>query len=97
EGIADYTTTNIPRPENRWIGGNRGGWSSPEYDRLFEAYNTTLARSERIQHIAQMERLVSEEVPTIPLMYTPRMIAHVPNLRGPTARASRDAMELIYV
>jgi peptide/nickel transport system substrate-binding protein len=97
EGIADYSTTNIPRTENRWIGGNRGGWSNAEYDRLFDAYSTTLARPERIQHIAQMERLVSEEVPTIPLLYTPRMIAHVPSLRGPTARASRDAMELIYV
>jgi len=44
-----------------------------------------------------MEQLVSENVAAIPLFYTPRMIAHVSGLRGPVSRASRDAMELVYV
>jgi peptide/nickel transport system substrate-binding protein len=97
EGLADYTTKNIPRAENRWLGGNRGGWSNLTYDRLYEEYTSILDRGERIQRVAAMERLVSEDVAASPLMYTPRMIAHVPNLRGPVARASRDAMELVHV
>jgi ABC-type transport system substrate-binding protein len=97
DGLGDYTTINIPRAENRWLGGNRGGWSNPTYDRLYEAFHSTLERAERIQQIAQMEKLVNEDVAAIPLFYTPRMLAHVPNLRGPVARASRDAMELVHV
>jgi peptide/nickel transport system substrate-binding protein len=97
DGIGDYATINIPRAENRWLGGNRGGWSNPAYDRAWEAFNTRLDRAERIQQIAQMERLLSEDVGAIPLFYTPRMIAHVPGLRGPVARTSRDAMELVHV
>lgn len=97
DGLGDYTTKNIPRAENRWLGGNRGGWSNPTYDRLHEEFNSTLDRSERIQRIAAMEKLVSEDVAAAPLFYTPRMIAHVASLRGPVARASRDAMELVHV
>ncbi len=97
DGLGDYATVNIPRPENRWLGGNRGGWSNPAYDRAWEAFTTRLDRSERIQQIAQMERLLSEDVGAIPLFYTPRMIAHVAGLRGPVARTSRDAMELVHV
>ena len=97
DGIGDYATMNIPRNENRWLGGNRGGWSNPDYDRAWEAYNTQLDRTERIRQIAEMERLLSEDVGAIPLFYTPRMIAHVPGLRGPVARSSRDAMELVHV
>src|SRR5439155_26544600 len=32
----------IPSAANRWTGGNRGGWSSPEYDRFLATFNTTL-------------------------------------------------------
>ncbi|HZT07496.1 MAG TPA: ABC transporter substrate-binding protein [Chloroflexota bacterium] len=96
-GLADFATKNIPRDENRWLGGNRGGWSNSAYDRAWDAYNTLLDRSARVEQIAEMERLVSADVAAIPLLYTPRMIAHVANLRGPTARTSRDAMELVHV
>ncbi len=97
DGLGDYATINIPRAENRWLGGNRGGWSNPAYDRAWDAFNTRLDRSERIQQIALMEKLLSEDVGAIPLFYTPRMIAHVASLRGPVARASREAMELVHV
>src|SRR5581483_8344778 len=44
----NYTSEQIPRPENRWRGNNRGGWSSRAYDAAFDAYSTTLDRDERI-------------------------------------------------
>lgn len=97
DGLGDYTTTNIPTAENRWLGGNRGGWSNSTYDRLYQEYNSILDRSERIQRVAAMEKLVSEDVAAAPLMYTPRLIAHMSNLKGPVARASRDAMEIVHV
>src|SRR5439155_24681026 len=32
--IDGFTSKRIPRPENRWVGNNRGGWSNSSYDRL---------------------------------------------------------------
>src|SRR5439155_7571146 len=36
------TTETAARPENRWAGDNRYGWSNPEYDRFYQAWTTTL-------------------------------------------------------
>src|SRR5437868_1130546 len=65
KGAYDFTISEIPRPENRWTGGNRGGWSDPEYDRLATTLTTTLARSERGPLIAQMKRW-TDELPAVP-------------------------------
>src|SRR5206468_3202191 len=42
--LGQFSSGEIPKPENRWVGGNRGGFSSAEYDRVWEAFNTTLER-----------------------------------------------------
>lgn len=89
--LADYSIDAIPRPENRWNGNNRGGWENAEYDRLWKAYNATLERSERIQQIAGMERVLNEEVGTIPHYFTVVVTAHTGNLKGPVARMTPDA------
>jgi peptide/nickel transport system substrate-binding protein len=82
----NYTSEQIPRPTNRWRGENRGGWNSPEYDRIFAAYTSTLGESERIGHLAQLERLLTEELPVIPHYFGAEANAHVATLQGPLAR-----------
>jgi peptide/nickel transport system substrate-binding protein len=89
KGLGDYSLAAIPKAENRWLGGNRGGFIHQEYDRLWQAYNSTLDRSERTLQIAQMERILSEQLPAIPHYYAPRAMAHVAGLRGPAARFTR--------
>jgi ABC-type transport system substrate-binding protein len=81
----------IPRSENRWNGNNRGGWENAEYDRLYRAYNATLDKNERIQQIAQMERILNDDVGTIPLFFTVVVTANAGNLKGPVARMTPDA------
>ncbi len=78
-------TGRVPRPENRWTGSALGGWSSPEYDRLYDAYNTTLDRGDRNNVVVQMMKLVSDEAPALPLYYNFRVDAHVAALQGPLA------------
>jgi ABC-type transport system substrate-binding protein len=95
--LGTYTTAAIPRADNRWSGGNRGGWSNPGFDAAWEAYNTTLDRSDRIQQLVQMEKTLSEDVPVIPQHYTPSIVAHVTGLRGPVARTTRDAVQIVHV
>lgn len=81
--IASFSTTQIPRPENRWNGTNRGGWSSPANDRLLEAFNTTLEPAERTRQRVQLARMLSEELPVLPLYFQLTPGPFVSALRGP--------------
>jgi peptide/nickel transport system substrate-binding protein len=78
-----YSSAGISRPENRWTGTNRGGWSTPESDRLSTQLLSTLDRDERIQLVAQMARILSEEVPFIPMYFSVDVVAHTAALKGP--------------
>jgi peptide/nickel transport system substrate-binding protein len=84
--IQAYTTEQIPRPETRWHGDNRGGWSNPEYDRLVGLYLTTLERPERLKILAQAERIRSEDAGVFPRQFNAYVVAHVAGLTGPVAR-----------
>lgn len=76
---ASFTTAQAARPENRWNGTNRGGWSNADYDRAVEAFNTVLDPNERTQQRAAVARILSEEVPVIFLYFNmnvhPRLVA----------------------
>ena len=54
-----YVDSAIPSPANRWRGDNRPGWSNAEYNRLFTQLEGTFTMNERIQLMAQMERVIS--------------------------------------
>lgn len=77
----------IPRAENRWTGGNRGGWSEPEYDRLVEGFVTTLDRAERTRLLLLAVKLYSEAVPSISLWYATQALAHSAAVQGPAIAA----------
>jgi peptide/nickel transport system substrate-binding protein len=89
--LFDYTMDAIARPENRWQGQNRTGWESPEYQRLSQAYTGTLDPGERVKQLAQMERVLNEDVGCIPLYFTVVVTANVGNLKGPVARMTPEA------
>jgi peptide/nickel transport system substrate-binding protein len=80
---AAFVTAQISRPENRWNGINRGGWSNPEYDRLVEAFNTTLDPNERIRQRASMAQVLTDELPAIILYYNLNPAPYVSALTGP--------------
>lgn len=81
----------IPRPENRWNGLNRSSWSNAEYDRLAEAYSTTLDRNERIQQIVRMMQIFTAELPALAVNFNPGVTAHVAALKGPQVVAPEGA------
>jgi peptide/nickel transport system substrate-binding protein len=72
----------VPTPENRFVGTNRGSWQNAEYDRLQSDFRVTLDRSQRNAQLVQMARVVSEEVPSIPLYYRVKVVARNPQLQG---------------
>jgi peptide/nickel transport system substrate-binding protein len=76
-------TGRAPGPDNRWAGSALGGWSNPEYDRGYDAYNTTLDRAGRNNVVLNMMKLVAEELPVLPLYYIYQVEARTSSLVGP--------------
>jgi peptide/nickel transport system substrate-binding protein len=92
-----YVSAEIPRPENRWFGENRGGWSSSEFDRLNETFLRTLDRSEQVRLTAEIERLLTTEVPLIPNYFGVYTMAHVSALQGPIVRPVPPADNTVFI
>lgn len=78
-----YATETIATPENRYGGTNKGGYSNPEYDRLYTTFTGSLDREEQSSLMVQMLRMASEDLPGLPLYYDLRVTAHVSPLHGP--------------
>jgi peptide/nickel transport system substrate-binding protein len=89
--LSNLTIDEVARPENRWRGRNYGAWVSPAYDRAYAAFNQTLKFSDRVTYIAEMNRLISEELPTIMYWYQPIYTAHVAALTGPVPHQTPDS------
>ena len=88
-----FASEEIGAAANRWKGDNRSAWVNPDYDRLWDAYNKTLDRSEQVRQIVQMQALVSENVPGIPVWSNPAVEAFVANLRGPGPDQSPETLD----
>ncbi len=78
-----FISSQIPTAENRWSGQNRGGWNSPEFDRVYDALSTTLEPNERVRRVAELARLLSQELPNYPLIANLGAITHLSILKGP--------------
>ncbi len=81
--LRSYVSRAISRPENGWVGSNRGGYSNPAFDRLMDALSTTLEQTGRERQLVEAVRLFSEEVPAISLVFGPSVVAVDAALRGP--------------
>ena len=82
-GLSTLTSTSIATAANRFIGGNYGAWSNPEYDRLFDAWSSTLDSNERARQVVQMVTIMSQDPVVLPLFFTFEVAAHISGLKGP--------------
>ena len=80
--LVGLVTRAIPRADNRWSGGNRSGWSNPEFDRLSAAYLNAVEPTDRVRSLAEMSRLFTDDLPAIPIQFDLITMAHAPNLIG---------------
>jgi peptide/nickel transport system substrate-binding protein len=83
EQVARFTAPQIATAANRWRGFNPG-WPNPVYDQLFEEYDRTLDRSQQVTYVVEMMKLLSEEVPILPVYYNLYTVAMASDLQGPT-------------
>jgi peptide/nickel transport system substrate-binding protein len=86
-GLNKNLTSRVASPANRWSGSNKSGYSNAGYDRLFETWNTTLDRGERVNVIVQLLKLVNDDLPALPMYFNFDVVAHVAALEGPQPAA----------
>lgn len=55
------------------------GWSNAEFDRIFEAQLRETDRAKRYQQVAQLQRIIAEELPTLTLYYRKITLAYDQN------------------
>ncbi|HEY3118540.1 MAG TPA: peptide ABC transporter substrate-binding protein [Chloroflexota bacterium] len=80
----NWITPEIGTSDNRWVGENRSGWSNPEYDRFYAAFLSTLDRDERTRQFVQLQRLISENIPTYFTYFSVTSTMHIAALQGPS-------------
>ncbi len=83
--LLGLTSGSVGSAENRWTGGNRSGWTDPEFDRLAEALTKTLEQSERERQVTRMVQLVTENVQSIQVQNVTQPWLYATPLRGLTA------------
>jgi peptide/nickel transport system substrate-binding protein len=84
-GLDKFISSRIGGPHDNWVGGNRMGWSHIEFDELFDLWTASLDRADATRRLVQMMRILSDELPGMPLYYNFQVVAHTSALRGPQA------------
>jgi peptide/nickel transport system substrate-binding protein len=75
-------STEIGSPENRWRGSNYGGYSNPAYDALYAELTNTLEVARHRETLFQMIKLMAEELPILPVFYSPLSVIARPGVEG---------------
>jgi len=82
--LTDYRSDRVPSADNRWFGGNRGGWSgTPAFDRLVDVWETSLDRDERTQAVIQMVKILTDDCVNINLYWKLNAQAVANGVTGP--------------
>ena len=87
DAVRRFRSTSTPLPENRFTTtGNNSRFQSPELDSFIDRYITTIPRQERMEALAGVVHVQTENLTQLPLFFgvDPTMVAN--KLRNVTAR-----------
>lgn len=77
-----WASSSIPSNANNLSGGNYPGYRNPEVDRLLAAGMATLSQEERARIYRQIQRILMDDLPSLPLFYVPNVSAASRKLTG---------------
>jgi peptide/nickel transport system substrate-binding protein len=81
--IKGFVSSDCPKPENNWrSGSNRGCWTTPEFDRLNSAFNSSIDAAERGMYLTQMTRIYTEQLPMVSVLFLAQPYEIAPSLHG---------------
>lgn len=86
EGLEEFTSSQCPTAERRFVGNNRACWSHAEFDRLFRSAVTSLNEQERTTTVVEALKVLYDELPAVPLSYNIEYVAVRKGLEGPVPR-----------
>jgi len=86
-----FSALGIGTEQNRWRGANYGGYRNAEYDRLFGQFSTTLEADKSQDLIAQMMKIVADDVGAIPMYYVALSVVYRKGITGPSGAAPDQA------
>ena len=66
-----FNSRQIATAQNRYTAGNRNGYASPASDRLIDAIERSFAADERARNWAEYWRVLTEELPLLPMYSFP--------------------------
>lgn len=73
--LASIISSQIANDQNGWTGSNGGGWSNPTYDAVFAEMMRTFDIGPRQDLAYQLVKLAAEELPVLPMYYSPIGVA----------------------
>ncbi|HZT05952.1 MAG TPA: ABC transporter substrate-binding protein [Chloroflexota bacterium] len=80
-----FSSADIATEARGWAGNNRVGWSNPDYDQAWNAFNSLLDRGQRNEQIVKMMKVATDQLPAIMVHFNPGAIAFRGALHGPEA------------
>ena len=80
--MANWACSEIPGPENQWLGNNIQRSCVPEYDALVAQMSQTASLEERARLAMQMNDILVQNHYMIPLIWRAKVSAHANTLKG---------------
>lgn len=79
-----------------WNPNNRGDYHNPEYDRWFRVLQTSHDRQTRMAAAAELQSIIIEEVPLLPMVETGSAYVQHPKLKGVVRRVIGQDPDYTY-
>jgi peptide/nickel transport system substrate-binding protein len=64
-----FHSREVPTPETRWVGTNRGRYASPELDALIDRYTITIPYTERMAALTEVVRHLTDRLVVLNMYY----------------------------
>ncbi len=81
-----WHSSQIPNPDNRYVGDNAAHWNNAQADRILGQMDNTFRPEDMEPHLVDFAKVYSEEMPALTLFYTPEVTASHKYLKGARPR-----------
>jgi len=89
--IKTFTTPEVGTAANRWRGGNYGNYVNPSYEGLYGELINTFDGAARDEITFRMLRILAEELPALPVFFTPLALVARKGIEGPGVVSAMQA------
>jgi peptide/nickel transport system substrate-binding protein len=89
--IKTFTSLEIGAEANRWRGGNYGGYTNQSFQTLYDELTNTFEPSVRSETMFQLLKILADDVPALPVFFTPLCLVMRKGVEGPGMVSANQA------